>query len=177
MKFHRRMNLTAILVTILGSRNKKKHSEFWYLTFQRYLLYKFRPKKNKPWIFLSKFRWRTILMHLLIPMCGKFTRAQLAHQIFFFIEKSFYREKGKWSFAGKWNFKVKPFTEMSFDRKLLSTIDHLTERSLTKNIFNNGHLTERSFDRTIIWPNDHLTETIHSAEILKVFFDKMPFDW
>jgi hypothetical protein len=82
MKFHRGMNLTALLVTILGSRNKNKHSEFWYLTFQRYLLYKFRLKKDKPWIFLSKFRCRTILMFFLLLICGKFTRAQLAHQIF-----------------------------------------------------------------------------------------------
>jgi hypothetical protein len=86
MKFHRTMNLTALLVNILGSRNKTKHSEFWFLTSQRYLLYKFRLKKDKPWVFLSKFRWRTILMHLLIPICGKFTRAQLAHQIFLFKE-------------------------------------------------------------------------------------------
>jgi hypothetical protein len=33
-------------------------------------------------VFLSKFRCRTILMHFLLPICGKFTRAQLAHQIF-----------------------------------------------------------------------------------------------
>jgi hypothetical protein len=82
-KFHQRTNLTALLVTILGSRNKNKQSKFWYLTCQRYLLYKFRLEKNKPWEFLSKFRCRTILMHFLLPICGKFTRAQLAHQIFF----------------------------------------------------------------------------------------------
>jgi hypothetical protein len=81
-KFHRRTNLTALLVTILGSRNKNKHSKFWYLTSQRYLLYKIRLEKDKPWVFLSKFRCRTILMHFLLPICGKFTRAQLAHQIF-----------------------------------------------------------------------------------------------
>jgi hypothetical protein len=76
------MNLTALLVTNLGSRNKNKHSEFWYLTTQRYLLYKFWLKKDKPWVFFSKFRCRTILMHFLLLICGKFTRAQLAHQIF-----------------------------------------------------------------------------------------------
>jgi hypothetical protein len=83
-KFHRRRNPMALLVTILGSRNKNKHSQFWYLTSQRYLQYKFRLKKDKPWVFLSKFRCRRILMLLLLPICGKFTRAQLAHQIFFF---------------------------------------------------------------------------------------------
>jgi hypothetical protein len=66
MKFHRRMNLTALLVTILGSRNKNKHSEFWYFTSQRYLLYKFRLKKDKPWVFLNKFRCRTNLMHFIL---------------------------------------------------------------------------------------------------------------
>jgi hypothetical protein len=66
MKFHRRMNRTALLVTILGFRNKNKHSQFWYLTSQQYLLYKFRLKKDKPWVFFSKFRWRTILMHFLL---------------------------------------------------------------------------------------------------------------
>jgi hypothetical protein len=31
---------------------------------------------------LSKFLCRTILMHVLLLICGKFTGAQLAHQIF-----------------------------------------------------------------------------------------------
>jgi hypothetical protein len=79
MKFHRRMNLTALLVTIFGFRNKNKYSEFWFLTSQRYFLYKFRLKKDKPWVFLSKFRWRTILMHLLIPICGKFVDNQTSN--------------------------------------------------------------------------------------------------
>jgi hypothetical protein len=96
MKFHREMNLTALLVNILGSRNKNKHSEFSYLTSQRYLLYKFRLKKDKPWVFLSKFRCRTILKQFLLPICGKFTRVQLAHRIFFFKTslngKFFYRK-------------------------------------------------------------------------------------
>jgi hypothetical protein len=96
MKFQYRMNLTALLVTILGSRNKNKHSEFWYLTSQWYLLYKFRLKKDKPWVLLSKFRCGTILMHFLLLICDKFTRAQLAHQIFsiknmnIFLNKSIY---------------------------------------------------------------------------------------
>jgi hypothetical protein len=59
-------------VTILGSRNKNKHSRFWYLTSQRYFLYKFRLKKDKPWVFLSKFRCRTILMHFSLLISGKF---------------------------------------------------------------------------------------------------------
>jgi hypothetical protein len=32
-------------------------------------------------MFLSKFRCRAILMHFLLLICGKFTRAQLAHPI------------------------------------------------------------------------------------------------
>jgi hypothetical protein len=93
IKFHRRKNLTALLVTIWGSKNKNKHSEFWYLTSQRYLLYKFRLKKDKPWVYLSKFRCRTILMHLLLLKCGKFACAQLMHQIFF-------KKKGRmWDFG------------------------------------------------------------------------------
>jgi hypothetical protein len=84
MKFHRWMNLTALLVTIFGSRSKYKHSDFWYLTSQRYLLYKFRLKKDKLWVLSSKFCCRTILMHFLLIICGKFTRAQPAHQIFLY---------------------------------------------------------------------------------------------
>jgi hypothetical protein len=72
----------VLLVTILRSKNQKKYSEFWYLTSQRYFLYKFRLKKDKPWVFLGKFRCRINLMHFLLLICGKFTRAQLAHQIF-----------------------------------------------------------------------------------------------
>jgi hypothetical protein len=33
---------------------------------------------------LSKFRSRTNLMHFLLPICGKFTRALLAHKIFLY---------------------------------------------------------------------------------------------
>jgi hypothetical protein len=33
-------------------------------------------------ILFKKNRFRTNLMHLLLPICGKFTRAQTAHQIF-----------------------------------------------------------------------------------------------
>jgi hypothetical protein len=32
---------------------------------------------------LGKYRCRIVLMHFLLLICGKFTRAQLAHQIFF----------------------------------------------------------------------------------------------
>jgi hypothetical protein len=34
-------------------------------------------------VFLGKFRCRIILMHFSLLICGKFTRAQLAHQIFY----------------------------------------------------------------------------------------------
>jgi hypothetical protein len=118
MKFHCRMNLTALLVTILGSRNKNKHSEYWYLTSQRYLLYKFRLEKDKPWVFWSKFRCRTILMHFLLPICGKFTRAQLAHQIFYkafvfwsakWIKSIFCQIRQKLCFDPKWRIKIRYF--------------------------------------------------------------------
>jgi hypothetical protein len=49
-----------------------------------------------PWVFLSKFRCRTILMHFSLPICGKFTHAQLSHQIFCF-RTSFYKS-GKFSY-------------------------------------------------------------------------------
>jgi hypothetical protein len=32
--------------------------------------------------FVEKNRFRTNLMHFLLPICGKFTRALLVHQIF-----------------------------------------------------------------------------------------------
>jgi hypothetical protein len=127
-KFHRRINLMVVLVTILGSRNTKKYSKFWNLTSLRYLPYKFRLRRVKTWVLLSKLHPRTYLMallltksgsrnknfemyilkgylpykfrlrkveeawfffrtnlkHSLLPICGKFTRALLAHQIFYF---------------------------------------------------------------------------------------------
>jgi hypothetical protein len=60
----------------LGSRNLKKYSEFWSLSSFLSLV----EKKN---------RCRTNLMHFLLPICGKFTRALLAHQIFLTVYKVF----------------------------------------------------------------------------------------
>jgi hypothetical protein len=37
---------------------------------------------------LGKFRFRIILMHFLLLIYGKFTRAQLAHQIFYFKDRN-----------------------------------------------------------------------------------------
>jgi hypothetical protein len=47
---------------------------------ERYLPFKIR-FRNVERCILSKFRCRTNLMHFLLPICGKFTRALLAHQI------------------------------------------------------------------------------------------------
>jgi hypothetical protein len=43
-----------------------------------YLPYKFRLRKVETWFFFT-----TNLKHSLLPICGKFTRALLAHQFFF----------------------------------------------------------------------------------------------
>jgi hypothetical protein len=42
---------------------------------------------------LGKFRCRIILMHFLLLICGKFTRAQLAHQIFFILSDCIVKKK------------------------------------------------------------------------------------
>jgi hypothetical protein len=52
------------------------------LIFNRYLPFKFR-LRNVERCISSKFISRTNLMHFLLPICGKFTGALLAHQIFF----------------------------------------------------------------------------------------------
>jgi hypothetical protein len=113
-KFHPRTNLTALLVTILGSRNKNKHSEFWYLKFQRYLLYKFRLKTDKPWVFLSKFRCRTILMHFLLHtnMWQVYTRPTSASD--FFLNKYLERFYQEFRDPKKSQLKISAFSGTTF---------------------------------------------------------------
>jgi hypothetical protein len=49
-KFHRRTNLTALLVTILGSRSKTKYSKIKYLISYGHLPHEFCLRKVKPWV-------------------------------------------------------------------------------------------------------------------------------
>jgi hypothetical protein len=67
--------------TILGSRNKTKWSEFGNSTSQGCLPYKCWPRNVDSWV-LRKFHCCINFMHFLLPICCKFTRDLLAHQIF-----------------------------------------------------------------------------------------------
>jgi hypothetical protein len=64
-----RTHLAAFLVTILGFRNLKILRVLKFVILLKFC-----------WI--KKNRCRTNLMHFLLQICGKFTRALLAHQIF-----------------------------------------------------------------------------------------------
>jgi hypothetical protein len=66
------------------ARDKTANSEFWNFKSEGYPThpYKFWLRKVKPWVLFKKNHCRTNSMHFLLPICGKFTRALLAHQIF-----------------------------------------------------------------------------------------------
>jgi hypothetical protein len=67
----------ALLVIILGTWVKTAHSEF--LNLYPKVTIQISTKK----VFVKKEIFKTNLVHILLPICGKFTRAQIAHQIFF----------------------------------------------------------------------------------------------
>jgi hypothetical protein len=73
-KFHRRINLMAFLITIMGSRNKKTNSEYCNLTYLGYSPYKFRLRRVKTCVSLRKFHPRTNLMALLVTILGSGVR-------------------------------------------------------------------------------------------------------
>jgi hypothetical protein len=84
-KFHHRTNVMSFLVTNLGSKNTTVFSEFWILTSNIFWL-----RKVKSWVLMAflvsqgiKLHKQQFFMHSLLPICGKFTRALLAHQIFY----------------------------------------------------------------------------------------------
>jgi hypothetical protein len=99
-------------------------------------------------------------MHILLPICGKFTRAQISHQIFFF---------RKWSFVQIY-FRQK----MSFDRKKNCAQGRFNEKSFDGKLFSrNGHLTEKSpefffFEKLSFSKNFHLTDCSYSIRIVHV---------
>jgi hypothetical protein len=67
------------------ARDKTANSKFWNFISEEYPThpYKFRLRNVKPWVLFKKNRCRTNLMHFPLSICGKFTRALLVHQIFF----------------------------------------------------------------------------------------------
>jgi hypothetical protein len=69
-KFSRRINLMALLLTILGSRNKKMNSKFWNLAYLGYLPYKFRLRRVQTCVLLRKFHPKTNLTALLVTLMG-----------------------------------------------------------------------------------------------------------
>jgi hypothetical protein len=77
-KFHRWKNLAALLFNNSGSRNKTTYSEYRNLKSLRVFSYKV---------------WGLKVPYVWFAICGKYSRARLAHQIFFlvFTDKTFHK--------------------------------------------------------------------------------------
>jgi hypothetical protein len=185
MNFHRRMNLT---VTILGSRNKNKHSEFWYLTSQRYLLYRFR-HLTEPLFKQTPLDWKFILpkgdlnkrflhqrvgsgsLYRKIISPNFFDRTTFDRTTF---DRTTFDRKVSWPNAiwpkaiwPKVHLTESPFNRMPFDRKLIlpkkafGRKQNWSKGRLTESIWKMvfGKWSKIKFEKLVKWPKWHLTES------------------